>query len=290
MLDGANFDSDGVEKIMMDAIQTHNIDTHGVVATLETICSPFFLSQKTRGTSKWEPKDPVDIVQKMVWYEEFREHVQSNSRGMHFDSDMVQLCYDAYMKWFKTCELRAEQKSQKNIRNMAIARMHRNLGNRYAVLAIWEEGMPRLNEPLRAALQQRVLTDQSQHMLRQHIDEVIQWLQRMATSIQSHKNTPEHAEARRRSGNHKNQSGLDAAELVLSTQLRTLHKQKARAERLCSKWKESTGWVAYGEEDRELLSMYWDGDLGAAIKDLKRQRDRQKTQPTRSPGVRVQRQ
>ena len=274
LLWNANFESPDVEDVLVHVIQEQYIDNHDFIDTLETICHPFFLVQRAQHGSQWDPKDPICIVQKMLWYDGFRQRVLQ-SRVQPNDTPItepeVAQCYKDYLLWFAENTLTPEQ-NPGNIRNMASARMHRDLGNRHAPFAIWEHGMPRLSEPLRTAVLQSELTAVNKRGLQRHIHYIIEWLQRMARSIEDHKNTTKYKDSVRKSGSYK-QSGINAAEHDIKERLATLAKDKHRAKVLYDKWDSRSGWSAYGERDAALLWSFWHGELDNGIRAAKRERD-----------------
>jgi hypothetical protein len=44
--------------------------------------------------------------------------------------DEVTQCFNDYLQWFEEHEASVEQKQAKNLRNMALARMHNDIGNK----------------------------------------------------------------------------------------------------------------------------------------------------------------
>ena len=85
-----------------------------------------------------------------------------------------------------------------------------------------------MSEPLRAALVQSALSDESKRTLLRPIDELARWLERMERSILHNRNTEEHKESVRKSRWYR-QSGLTAAELEIKTKLATPEKEKQKS-------------------------------------------------------------
>ena len=108
------------------------------------------------------------------------------------------------------------------------AKMHNDVGNRFAVYSTWKYGLPTMGEPLleacrqlpavakQAAMLQSPLSPNSnatEHAVRKHVDLCISWCQSVAQDIRQRKMTEKYNEDKRKSGRHK-ETGLNAAELA----------------------------------------------------------------------------
>ncbi len=185
---------------------------------METICYPFFFA--SRGdAAKWEPKDPVHVMQNLRWYDWFRQQVlQSHDLPANstLTRDQFHDCWTSYLKWFIAYEL-GEDQVRGNATNYMASRMHKDTGNRFAVYAAWTFGVPTISEDLwekchQAAMLQTALADEDRQTLRSHIEICINWLQVVADDVQQRKATDKYQDEKRKSGRHK-QTGLNATEL-----------------------------------------------------------------------------
>ena len=284
-----------------------------VLTSLENIFQPFFLTP--RDPTAWEPKDPRGLLDKLAWYASFRDPVVKK-RGRPTDSATeriilteaeVKECFQNYVDWFRAHEATEEQQEAKNMRNMAGARIHREIGNKYAAFAAWEVGMPLTlrqrfptsppaDDPSTAteralptcerdgvaacyqgsrssipeALLQSMLSDAGMRVLKNHIKDILAWLTQVAESIAYRKATTAYQEQQERPG-QKNQSPLDPQELELRRREKLLYKDIALAGELDRRWDPSAEWDAYSEKEAKLLWRYWKGYLHEELRQLRRQ-------------------
>ena len=216
-----------------------------------------------------EPKRPAGILDKLVWYATFREPIAkarlaTDQTGLATEQtpiltqDEVTQCFNAYLQWFEEHEASVEQKQAKNLRNMALARMHNDIGNNKAAFAVWEIGLPRdlysrfnfnreVTSPadskgvIPKALLQSMLSEEGQLLLKEHIKHVTSWLRKIANAIQSRKQTDAYKDVRAHAG-EKNVSGLEPEEQERRRCERKLHADLAWAKQLYDKWSPSLQW------------------------------------------------
>ena len=215
----ANLDNLEVEKIIHDCIQERLTSSCDVIHSMEEICYPFFFAERTDNT-KWKPHDLYQIIQNLLWYDWFRQGVL-HKYGLPATTTLTEAqcadCWKDYLIWFRKNELRGNQRSAATSTYMA-ARMHRDVGNRFAVYATWKFGLPTMGEPLRqtclqAAMLQSVLSWQDKRALWEHVDLCISWCQSVAQDIRQRKTTDKYIEDKRKSGSWK-QTGLNDTELA----------------------------------------------------------------------------
>ena len=215
----ASLDNLEVEKIMHNCIQERLTSSHEVIQSMEEICYPFFFAERTDNT-KWEPHDLYQIIQNLLWYDWFRQGVLDKYRlpaTTTLTEAQCSECWKDYLNWFHKNELGAKQRP-KAITSYMSARMHRDVGNRFAVYSTWKFGLPTMGEPLRqtclqAARLQSVLSPQDKWALWEHVELCISWCQSVAQHIRQRKTTDKYMEDKRKSGSWK-QTGLNDTELA----------------------------------------------------------------------------
>ena len=144
----ANLHSESIEEVIEQTILERNESQMKISSSLETIFHPFFFSP--RAQTSWTPKAATAILDKLAWYAKFREPVlRQRATSVGPATELVILteaevsqCYGLYLQWFWDHEATDAQKKAKNLRNIACARMHSDIGNRYAAFAVWEVGLP----------------------------------------------------------------------------------------------------------------------------------------------------
>ena len=215
----ANLDNLEVEKIIHDCIQERLKGSYDVIDSMEEICYPFFFADRG-DNSKWKPHDLYQIIQNLLWYDWFRQRVL-HRYGLPATTTLTETqcaeCWKDFLNWFRQNELRPDQRRGATSTYMA-ARMHRDVGNRFAVYSTWKFGLPTMGEPLRqtclqAAMLQSVLSWQDKRALWEHVDLCISWCQWVAEDIRQRKSTEKYVEDKRKSGSWK-QTGLNDTELA----------------------------------------------------------------------------
>ena len=147
-----------MEKIIHDCIQERLTSSDDVILSMEEICFPFFFAERTDDT-RWTPHDLYQIIQNLLWYDWFRQEVL-HKYGLPATTTLTEEqcadCRREYLIWFRLNELKANQRSA-NITSYMAARMHRDVGNRFAVYGTWKFGLPTMGEPLRQACLQAAM-------------------------------------------------------------------------------------------------------------------------------------
>ena len=303
----ANLHSESIEEVIEQTILERNESQMKISSSLETIFHPFFFSP--RAQTSWTPKGATAILDKLAWYAKFREPVlRQRATSVGPATELVILteaevsqCYGLYLRWFWDHEATAAQKKAKNLRNIAGARMHSDIGNKYAAFAVWEVGLPqnlstrfeqhnRTQLELQAkhtggsellpyhggknsipqALLQSMLSEEGQGLLKEHIGEVLLWLEMVANAIQQKKQTAEYAAQQQRPGG-KNQSPLTFEEQQMQNRERKLHSDIRAGKALYSRWDATAGWTAFTPAEQTILWAYWKGDLQRELQQLSKQ-------------------
>ena len=118
--------------------------------------------------------------------------------------------------------------------------MNREAGHTFVANAIWAIGLPRL--PLFATKRpDEQLSAQDLEAVPEAIRNVLNWLDRIASSHSQHRQTPEYQLALRKSGVAHGESGLTVAELETRTATRKAKLDIRTARDLDERWR--AGWL-----------------------------------------------
>ena len=222
----ANLDNPEVETIIRDCVAERLISTREVIDSMEEICYPFFFAERDRGglateqATKWTPHDLCQIMRNLLWYDWFRQGVL-DKHGLAAQATLTDAqtseCAKDHREWFQLNELRPDQ-SRASTTSYISARMHRDVGNRFAVYSTWKFGLPTIGEPLRqaclqSAMLQSTLSVDDRLAVWEHVDLCINWCQWVARDVRQRKATDRYKEEKRKSGRWK-QSGLNDTELA----------------------------------------------------------------------------
>ena len=159
-------------------------------------------------------------MRNLLWYDWFRQGVL-DKHGLAAQATLTDTqtseCAKDHREWFQLNELRPDQ-SRASTTSYISARMHRDVGNRFAVYSIWKFGLPTIGEPLRqaclqSAMLQSTLSVDDWQAVSQHVDHCINWCQWVARDVRLRKETDRYKEEKRKSGRWK-QSGLNDTELA----------------------------------------------------------------------------
>ena len=147
--------------------------------------------------------------------------------------------------------------------------MRREAGHVLAANAIWQIGLPCLPP---SAIEQRPstqLSPQDLDAVPEAIQNVLEWLDRIATVFLNHRTTKEYQEAVRKAGVEHGQSGLSATEQETRAAKRKAHYDMRTAKDLLQRWQ--TGTLTESncyQWQRKLLKAYWNGSLHARLREM----------------------
>ena len=139
-------------------------------------------------------------------------------------------------------------------------KMRREAGSTFVANCIWTIGMPRL-PPF--ATEQRLPKTEEIQTVPQAIQNVLEWLDRIASARLSHLQTAEYKEAVRKAGTTHGQSGLSAEEYQIRAAIRKA-KHDLRTARELEKEMKNGRLTAKGNKrhwQQKLLEAYANGDL-----------------------------
>jgi hypothetical protein len=149
--------------------------------------------------------------------------------------------------------------------------MRREAGHTFVANAIWAIGLPRLPS-FATERQDEQLSAQDLEAVPEAIHSVLNWLDRIASSLKQHQTTKEYQDALRKSGVAHGDSGLTATELETRTATRKAKFDMRTARQLDARW--SAGWLTFRNCHRwqeKLLHAFWDGSLQRRLEELSSQ-------------------
>jgi hypothetical protein len=231
-LDGATFDSSEAEGMIKRIILNTSCWSPDMFQNIDEVFRPIFFNYPN-GLSDRTVAEPRDASQ---YIRHWRERAQERGcvlecvrliepTGSQLEEPQVQMLFNRYVDNFIENEADVRQRAQAWNRNKsrAEARLRRLCGSTMMANAIWRLGLPEVAEATSAT--EKVLdalepaTEQQlrlgpgvPHSIAIATESILTWLNMLAESIQSHKATPGYQEHARKSGTHKNQSGLNATE------------------------------------------------------------------------------
>ena len=155
--------------------------------------------------------------------------------------------------------------------------MRREAGHVFIANAIWAIGLPGLpsfatEQWQSSATEQRPdaqLSAQDLEAISETIFRVLEWLDRVAAALLTHRTTTEYQEALRKSGVAHGQSGLSATEQETRAAARKARYDMRTATDLARQWQSrSLTWDICYPWQRKLLKAYWDSSLQARWREV----------------------
>ena len=280
-LDKITFHHPQAEELLMVALQDEMCLTPSIHLHVEEVFSPIFFHYPNglKDRSVWEPRDTSQYIRQ--WYElaSMREGLTpaaaATEHGQELSKGQVTQIFRQYMQEMKK-DLRPDQQGKKwtYYKGCAEAKMRREAGHVFLANAVWTIGLPWL-PPFATEQRESVATEQQPHgqlstqnldAIAKAIQNVLEWLDRVATALLNHRTTPEYQEALRKSGIKHGQSGLSATEQETRGAVRKARYDMRTAKDLAQRWQTGTlTWSNSYHWQRELLNAYWDGSLHARL-------------------------
>ena len=144
--------------------------------------------------------------------------------------------------------------------------MRAEAGHKFIANAIWTMGLPPL-PPF--ATEQRPPSATELEALPDDIHSVLEWLDRIASTIILHRSTPQYKEATRKAGSVKGQSGLTATEQETRTAIRKAEFDMRTAKELATQWRNRTLTLNTCRPwQKTLLAAYWNGSLDKRLREV----------------------
>ena len=272
------FNNPEAEELLVAALEDESCLTPAMRLRMEEVFCPIFFHYPNglKDRSVWEPRDTKTYISQ--WYElaSMRTRVTTDAaateHGEHLSKAQVSTIFKCYMEDMKKT-LRPEQlnKPWKYYKSCAESKMRRQAGHTFVANAIWAIGLPRL--PSFATEQRdKQLSSQDLQSVPEAIHSVLNWFDRLASTLQRHHTTKEYQEALRKSGVTHGVSGLTATEQETRTAIRKTRFDIRTAKNLEKQWNDYTltyhNWHRWQEN---LLRAYWDGSLQRRLEELSSQ-------------------
>ena len=161
--------------------------------------------------------------------------------------------------------------------------MRREAGHVFVANAIWKIGLPLLP----SATKQWPVSPTDLKVVREAIQSVLVWLDRIASALLMHRKTPEYLESVRKSGFKHGQSGLSATEQETRAATRKAKFDMRTAKELAKQWNNRTlTWDKCRRSQQHLLEAYWNGSLEKRLREVASQGSADTMCRTPSLGIR----
>ena len=153
-------------------------------------------------------------------------------------------------------------------KSCAEAKMRGAAGSTFVANAIWAIGLPPW-PPFATKRKNEQLSAQDLEVVPEAVHSVLNWLDRIASSLKQHQRTPEYQDALRRSGVAHGESGLTAAELETRTATRQAKFNIRNARNLNAR--QTLTFTNWHRWQRKLLHALWDGSLQRRLEEISSQ-------------------
>jgi len=274
------FNNSAAEEMLIAALMHKTCLSPSVHLRVETVFSRifFYYANGVNDRSGWQPQDTSKYIRQWSELASMRTWVNSGfaastEHGEQLSKDQVSQIFKWYMEDMKTT-LREDQLDKPWVyyKSCAEAKMKHQAGHTFVAKAIWAIGLPRL--PSFATEQRgKQLSAQDLEAVPEAIDSVLNWLDRLASTLTTHHETNEYKTAVRKSGVAHRQSGLNVTEQKTRRATRKAKFDIRTARDLDSRWKDRTqtfqNWVPWQED---LLRAYWNGLLERRLKEAQESR------------------
>ncbi len=266
------------EELLVAALNDETCLTPSIYLHVQEVFSQifFYYPNGLKDRSVWEPRETSQYIGQWYQLASMREmvipHAAATEHGIMLSKTQVSQIFTRYMDDMKKT-LRPDQQGKKwtYYKSCAEAKMRREAGHVFIANAIWAIGLPRLPQfATRHAVrfQDTQLSAQDLEALPWAIQNVLEWLDRVAVAFLDHRTTPEYQEALRKSGIAHGQTGLSATEQETRAANRKAKFDMRIAEQLAKEW--DTGVLTREGEDWQLnlLQAYWDGSLHERLRQV----------------------
>ena len=274
------FNNSAAEEMLIAALMHKTCLSPSVHLRVETVFSRifFYYANGVNDRSGWQPRDTSKYIRQWSELASMRTWVNSGfaaatEHGEQLSKDQVSQIFKLYMEDMKST-LREEQldKPWGYYKSCAEAKLRHQAGDKFVAKAIWAIGLPRL--PSFATEQRdKPLSAQDLEAVPEAIDSVLNWLDRLASTLTAHHETNQYKTAVRKSGVAHRQSGLNATEQKTRRATRKANCDIQSARDLHRRWKDGTltsqNWFPWQEA---LLRAYWNGSLEGRLKEAQKSR------------------
>ena len=261
------FNSTEAEEKLLAALEDLSSLTPWMHQRLQEVFSPifFYYPQGLKDRSIWEPRDAGQYIRNWRTLAAMRTLVAPDATANHGEPlrrEQVTQIFKHYMEELKA-DLRPEQRNRewKYYKSCTEQKMRDQAGSTFVANAIWTIKLPQL-PPFATEQREKQLSKQDLEAIPGAIQNVLNWLDHLASVLQTHRGTSEYEEAVRKSGLVHGKSGLTATEQEIRTHARKVRFDMHTAKKLARQWDERTltakTWKPWQER---LLRAYWDGSL-----------------------------
>ena len=258
------FKSQEAEELLLALLKDESCLPLSMELSLQEVFWPIFFNYPhgLKDRSVWQERDTSKYIREWYKLAAMRPQVTTDAtateHGKQLSKDGVTQIFKRYMQHMKT-EPRPGQ--TKINTSCAEFKMRREAGSTFVANAIWMMGLPRL-PPFATARQDEQLSAQDLKAVPAAIRSVLNWLYRIASSLQQHHTTPEYQDAVRKSGVAHGHSGLTATEHEKRTAKNKAKSDIRKARELDAEWRAGRltckNWYRWQEN---LLRALWDGSL-----------------------------
>jgi len=274
------FNDSAAEEMLIAALMHKTCLSPAVHLRVETVFSRvfFYYANGVNDRSGWQPRDTSKYIRQWSELATMRTWVSSGfaastEHSEQLTKDQVSQIFKLYMEDMKST-LREEQLDKPWVyyKSCAEAKLRHQAGDKFVAKAIWAIGLPRL--PSFATEQRgKPLSAQDLEAVPEAIDSVLNWLDRLASTLTAHHETNQYKTAVRKSGGAHRQSGLNATEQKTRRATRKANCDIQSARDLDRRWKNGTlTFQNWDPRQEALLRAYWNGSLQGRLKEAKNSR------------------
>jgi hypothetical protein len=277
-LNSITFHHAQAEELILAALKDESCLSPATQERVEEIFSPIFFEYTNglKDRTVWSPRDTSQYIRQ--WYElaSWRNWLTTDTTT-ELNTAQVSTIFTRYMENMKKT-LRPEQEGRTwaYYKSCAQSKMRQEAGHAYVANAIWAIGLPRLHpfdtDQMRSsATEQRQdvqLSAQDLEAITEDIQNVLNWLDRVATTLLEHRATKAYQDAVRKSGIAHGQSGLSATEQETRAATRKAKFEMRTATHLAHQVK--AGAMTYDKCSpcqQKLIHGYFDGSLSQNVKE-----------------------
>ena len=244
LLGKSSFRSVEAEQTLTELLEDQAFLTSEMHERMEEMFSPifFYYPKGLQDRTVWEPRDTGKYI--ATWYKlaEMRSGFTSEATEQAgcLTPHQVSMLFDAYTTEVKKT-LRPEQQGKQSTyyKSITEANLRREAGSVNVAKAIWAIGVPQWSCLVTESVDDKVSVEQRQ-ILREAVNNVLQWLDRLAQALLRHRNTQSYEHARRRSGAAHRESGLTDAERRIRDARKQAKKQLRQARNLSQQLEQGT--------------------------------------------------
>jgi hypothetical protein len=269
------FNNPEAEALLVAALTDESCLAPSMHLRVKEVFEPIFFHfpHGLKDRSVWEPRDANQYIRQWYKLASMRTWVTNAAAATEHSEEFSKAQVTQIFKWYmedmkKTLRPDQLNKSWSYYKSCAEANMKREAGHTYVANVIWAIGLPQLQS---FATEQRdeQQTVQDLESIPAAIHSVLNWLDRLANALTTHKTTKEYQEAVRKSGVAHGESGLTATEQEIRTATRKAKLDIRTATSLARQWDDRTltfnNWHRW---QKNLLHAYWNGSLHRRLEEI----------------------